>query len=51
MARWNPDIHSLLNNPAETDAPLLILDGNRLGLKLFLSESIHSKKSLFFEVG
>jgi len=46
MARWNPDIQSRSNDLAENAATLLILDGNRLDLMLFVSESIHSKKSV-----
>jgi hypothetical protein len=47
MARRNPEIGRRLNDSAEYAATFLILDGNRLGLKLFSSQSIHPKEACF----
>jgi hypothetical protein len=44
MARWNPDIQSLSNDPAENAAALLIPEGSRLNFLPFVSESIYLKE-------
>jgi hypothetical protein len=47
MARKNPETGGRLYDPAEYAATFLILDGNRLGPKLFSSKSIHPKEVCF----
>jgi hypothetical protein len=44
MTRWNPDIQSLSNDPAENAAALLIPEGSRLNFLPFVSESIYLKE-------
>jgi hypothetical protein len=44
MARWNPDIQSRFNDPAENAATLLIPEGSRLNFLPFVSERMDSKE-------